>query len=43
MTITEANQKCDARQAVAFTDVSFFLTWIKQNTRDDANIDARFI
>jgi hypothetical protein len=32
VTITEnANGKCDSKQSVAFTDVSFFLDWIRQN------------
>lgn len=30
VTVTESNVKCDPKQAVAFTDVSYFLPWIRQ-------------
>lgn len=34
VTITDSNGKCDSTQSVAFTDVSFFLPWIRQSNFD---------
>lgn len=41
VTITDADGNCDSTQSVAFTDVSYFLPWIRQNMKGDENDSRR--
>lgn len=42
VTITDADGNCDSTQSVAFSDVTFFLPWIRQNMRDENDDFKRF-
>lgn len=42
VTITDADGNCDSTQSVAFTDVSYFLPWIRQNMRSDNEALGQF-
>lgn len=37
VTITDADGNCDSTQSVAFTDVSYFLPWIRRNIKTENN------
>ena len=42
VTITSSNGQCNPNASVAFTDVSFFLPWINENTREPEITNSRF-